>query len=128
MNQPIQVRSNGGGNNEAILLLRAILDKQNEQNALLTALVKRQSENTRQTAQWKNEHPELSSRCKEAAQKASNLMNQMIERLVNDLEELEDDEDWGGEPFALNELIDKYGYKFQQFSALLHTLAQLGNQ
>lgn len=128
MNQPIQVRPSGGGNNEAIMLLRAILDKQNEQNALLTALVKRQNDNTRQTAQWKNEHPELSSRCHEAAQKASELMNKMLERLVSDLEDLDDEIDWGGEMFELNEFIDRYGYKFQQFSAMLQTLAQLGNQ
>lgn len=125
--QPVQVRPSGGGN-EAILLLRAILDKQNEQNALLTALVKRQGESTRQTAAWKNANPELSSRCAKAAEKASELMNRMIERLVSDLEELEQDEGWDGGDYALNEVIDRYGPRFHQFSMLLQTIAQLGNQ
>ena len=83
MNQPLQVK-HSSGSNEAVMLLRAILAKQDEQNALLKALVEKQHVQTRATAQWKNEHPALSQRCKQATDKAARLMDSLIEHLVED--------------------------------------------
>lgn len=110
------------------MLLRAILAKQNEQNALLQALVKKQYEQTRHVVDWKKKHPELSQRCQKAAEKAAQLMDNLVECLVNDLEELEHEEGWDGSAFELNEFIDKYGHKFPQFSIILQMLSQLGEQ
>lgn len=123
MNQPVQARGNGG--NEAIILLRGILEKQNELNALLQAVVKRQGDSIRQTARWKTEHPDLSKRCAASAKRGSELMTELIERLVDELEGLDADDDWSGN-YKLFELIDKYGHKFQQFNLIVQTLAQLG--
>lgn len=123
----IQVRTGPpSGGNEAVMLLRAILEKQNEQNALLNTMVKRQSQQVRQTSEWQKQFPDLAKRCHGAAQRASELLNGLLERLVTDLEQLETD---GYESdYALMELVDKYGYKFQQLSMMLQTLAQLGKE
>ncbi len=126
MNQPIQVHRSDG-NNEAILLLRSILDKQTEQNALLAAMVKRQSENVRSNAQWKKEHPELSKRCHVAAERASVLMNSLLDELITKLEDLDEAEEWEAN-FELFELIDTYGPRFQQFSMILQSIAQLSTE
>lgn len=126
MNQPIQVY-HSGGDNEAIVLLRAILAKQTEQNALLAAMVKRQSENVRSNAQWKKEHPDLSKRCHTATERAGNLMNDLLDRLVAELEQMDDTGDWESN-FELFELIDTYGPRFQQFSVILQSLAQLSTE
>jgi hypothetical protein len=108
----------------AVQLLNAILEKQHEQTALLRLLVQKQQEHSQSISNWKVEHPELSKKCSAAAKKANDLINQMIERLV---EELEDFEGWEG-GFSLNELIDKYGHRIQQLSGIAHTLTQLGSQ
>ncbi len=126
MNQPIQVHRSGD-NNEAVMLLRSILAKQTEQNALLAAMVKRQSESVRSNAQWKKEHPELSRRCHAAAERASGLMNSLLDKLVTELEEMGEVEEWDGN-FELFELVDTYGPRFQQFSMILQSLAQLSTE
>ncbi len=124
VNQLIQVRSEGV--NESIMLLRAILSKQDEQNSLLKVLVQKQHEQTRNTSAWKNNHPALAQRCQRAAEKGQRLMDQMVENLVKAIEELDEVFDDYQTPFQVSELIDKYGYKFQQFSMMIHTLGQLG--
>lgn len=115
---PIQVRASGNSGNEAILLLR-------EQNVLLKTLVQRHNNATRGNAAWKTGHPELSKRCAAAVKRANELMTELVEKLVDDLEELTEEEGWGGN-FAVFELIDRYGQKIQQFNVIIQTLAQLG--
>jgi len=112
--------------NETIVLLRAILEKQNEQNAILNSMAQRQSQNVRQTAEWQKTYPELAKRCVGAANRASELLNSLLEKLVSDLESIESD-DYVGD-YELMELIDKYGHRFQQLSLLLQTLSQLGKE
>lgn len=125
MNQPVQVRGAGGGNNEAILLLRGILEKQGEQSELLKALVQRQNASSRQNVQWKKENDKLSKRCGIATKRSQKLLTGLIEQIVGELEELGEENNWE-ENYALFELIDKYGYKLQQFGVILNTLTQLG--
>lgn len=126
MNQPIQVY-HSGGDNEAVILLRAILAKQTEQNALLAAMIKRQGEGVRTNAQWKKQHPELSKRCRVAAERASGLMNSLLEKLVTELLDMQEIEEWDNN-FQIFELIDTYGPRFQQFSVILQSLAQLSTE
>jgi len=126
MNQPVQVRGTGG-NNEAIMLLRGILEKQNEQTALLQALVQRQNAGLRQNAQWKKENPELAKRCGAATKRGQEHLAGLIERLVEALEDLREDDNWDAN-YALFELIDKYGHKLQQFGVIISTLTQLGTE
>lgn len=126
MNQPIQVH-HSGSDNEAVMLLRSILAKQTEQNALLAAMVKRQSENVRNNTQWKKQHPGLSKRCHVAAERAGDLMNGLLEKLVTELEEMGESGEWEAN-YELFELIDTYGPRFQQFSMILQSLAQLSTE
>lgn len=126
MNQPIQIY-HSGGDNEAVILLRAILAKQTEQNALLAAMIKRQGEGVRTNAQWKKQHPELSKRCRVAAERASGLMNSLLEKLVTELLDMQEIEEWDNN-FQIFELIDTYGPRFQQFSVILQSLAQLSTE
>lgn len=123
--QPIQVRASGNSGNEAILLLRAMLGKQNEQNALLQSLVQRQNDTSRSNAAWKTANPALSKRCATSVKRANELMTELVEKLVTDMEELTEDEGWENN-FAVFELIDKYGQKIQQFNVIIQTLSQLG--
>ncbi|MHA2135961.1 MAG: hypothetical protein ACW99J_19045 [Candidatus Thorarchaeota archaeon] len=110
-------------NNEIIVLLRAILEKQHEQNMLLKTMLQRQNDMHQQASKWKAENPELSNRCQAATKKAAILMNGILEDLVDDLEIL--DTRWH-DKYMLSEFIDKYGPKLQHFSILVQTLAQLG--
>lgn len=125
MTPPIQVRSSGNSGNEAILLLRAMLVKQDEHNALLQSLVQRQNDTANSNAVWKTGHPELSKRCTSSVKRANELMTELVEKLVGELEEFTEDTGWDGN-FAVFELIDKYGQKIQQFNVIIQTLAQLG--
>lgn len=126
MNQAVQVRGTGG-NNEAVLLLRGILEKQSEQSALLKALVQRQNAGSRQNTQWKKENDKLSKRCGVATKRAQELLTSMIEQIVGELEDLDEEDNWE-ENYALFELIDKYGHKLQQFGVILNILTQLGTE
>lgn len=112
-------------NTRAILLLEAILIRQNEQNELLKTLVQRQHNNTASSNKWKEAHPELAKRCLSAAKKASALMDNLIEEMVIDIEEIDSDQGWDGN-FAAFDILDKYGAKIQQFGMVLNTLTQLG--
>lgn len=109
-------------------LLRAILEKQQEQNSLLASLVQRQNEGARQNAHWKKQHSSLSKQCHQAAIKASALMDELIANIVDELDDIDQEEDWYDGNFKLFELIDKYGPKLQQFTVILQTLAQLGTE
>ncbi len=112
---------------ESIVLLRGILEKQNEQNALLQALVKRQSDPVRQNAQWKHANPELSKRCAGAVKRANDLMTQIVQQIVEGIEDLDEDVDWE-ENYPVFELINAYGPRLQQFNIILNTLTQLGTE
>lgn len=116
--QPIQVRASGNSGNEAILLLR-------EQNGLLKTLVQRQNAATKGNADWKTSNPELSKKCAVAVKRANELMTELVEKLVEDMEELAEQDGWEGN-FSAFELLDKYGPKIQQFNVIIQTLAQLG--
>jgi hypothetical protein len=118
----VQVRSSTP-DNEIVLLLRAILETQHEQNMLLKAGIQQQNDTNQQASVWKQENPELSNRCRAIVAKAAALMNALLEELVVDLENI--DTGWD-DKYMLFEFIDKYGPKLQQFNILVQTLVQLG--
>lgn len=112
------------GDNEAIRLLKEMVQRQTELNALLLALVKRQQDPVRQNAQWKNDNPELAKRCAAVSEQANGLLIQLVEDLVTDLEDSKGTEGWK-DSFESTEIADKYGYKLQQLHIIMQTLAQL---
>jgi len=107
-------------------VLKALLSKQDEQIALLKLLVQKKYEQSQRLSQWKNKNPALAKRCHAAATKGQGLLDQMIDKLVQILEDTDDDLDDYQKLFAISEFIDTHGYKFQQFSMILQTLGQLG--
>ena len=117
MNQPLD------GNAST---LRALLSKQDEQIALLRLLVQKKYEQSQRASQWKKKNPELAKRCHAAATQGQRLLDQMIENIVETLEEADGELNDYQTMYAINEFMDMHGYKFQQFSMILHTLYQLG--
>lgn len=113
-------------NETTATLLNEILKQQSEQNQLLKILITRQHDMERHLSQWKHDNPALTKRCAYAAKRANNLMTSLLENLVNDIENLPDVSDLN-ESFTLFELIDRYGYRIQQFQLITHILSQLGS-
>lgn len=124
-------------NNEAVDVLREILSKQTEQteitallsdmlaaqretNVLIKATLQKQNQHAQQMVRWRHDNSELAERCGNCAQRAGDLMNNLVDSMVTDIENI------SGSPFELSELIDKYGTKCQQLNVIMQTLAHLG--
>ena len=112
---------------ETTYLLRELLAGQDRQNELLEELVNQlgaaQKQRTNELGQWKQANPELSQRCRVAAETLSRVQNEFLANLT---EEVADNEEclMDGE-FLLNEFVDRYGPRLAHLNGVLQVLSQL---
>ena len=110
-----------------IALLRQLVLGQERQSKLLEELIQQTGATHRQRAselgQWKQANPQLSRRCKMAAETLSRVQNEF---LCNLTEEVADNEECllDGE-FLLNEFVDRYGPRLAHLNGVLQVLSQL---
>jgi hypothetical protein len=110
-----------------IALLRQLVMGQERQSKLLEELIQQAGATHRQRAselgQWKRANPDLSRRCKVAAETLSRVQNEF---LCNLTEEVADNEECllDGE-FLLNEFVDRYGPRLAHLNGVLQVLSQL---
>jgi hypothetical protein len=111
----------------AIALLRQLVLGQERHNKLLEELIQQTGATQRQRAselgQWKQANPELSRRCRAAAETLGRVQNEFLHHLT---EEVADNEDCllDGE-FLLNEFVDRYGPRLAHLNGVLQVLSQL---
>lgn len=115
-------------------LLAAILDAQNRCNNLIGQLFNRLGElasnrDSVKEAQaiaidkWKTENKELSSECKHLLAKFGSVHKNLLERMLNDLNNLNDEDS----EFEVREFMDKYGQVYIQLCGLIQSVAQLSS-
>lgn len=108
-------------------LLHQLVIGQEKQNKLLEELVQHASATQKQRAtelgQWKEANPHLARQCRKAAETLSQVQNEFLHNLT---EEVADSEDCllEGE-FALNEFVDRYGPRLAHLNGVLQVLSQL---
>jgi hypothetical protein len=114
---------------EQVGLLRAMLAAQDRQNELLEELVNQlgtaQKQRSVELGQWKQANPDLSGRCRRAAETLSQVQVEFLDNMTNDINEnsevLMDGE------FMLNEFVDRYGPRLAHLNGVLQVLAQLSS-
>lgn len=114
---------------ELTALLRELVDGQDRQNHLLEELTEQISANQRQRAaelgQWKQANPELSKRCRKAAEALSRVQTEFLQNLIDEVTESADgliDSD-----FMLNEFVDRFGPRLAHLNGVLQVLSQLSS-
>lgn len=113
--------------NIVVGLLHQLLIAQEKQNKLLEELVQNAGATQKQRAtelgQWKEANPHLARQCKKAAETLSQVQNEFLYNLT---EEVADSQDCllEGE-FALNEFVDRYGPRLAHLNGVLQVLSQL---
>lgn len=108
-----------------VQLLSAILEKINEQGAMLHAYIQNQTAHARASGQWKKDNPEDSEKYGEAAKRLQGLVFKYFDDMCEDLETLEDDE---YPDFQVSEFAMKYGPNIVQMQSALQMLSNLGTQ
>lgn len=114
-------------------LLGALLDAQNQCNALLGEVLNKlmadeDDKEANRTAQslaldrWKAQNQELSHRCKQSLEQLGELQKEYMQRMLDDLSEIEPDNE-----FQVREFIDKYGQGFLQLNGVVQTISQLAS-
>lgn len=124
-------------------LLEAILDAQNQGNALMGEILERMiraetdrlkaldhahEKQQQQTAQelaldrWKANNQQLSRRCKLSLEKFSELQKNYLTRMLDDIDNMDPE----GE-FEMREFIDKYGQGFLQLNGIIQAVSHLGS-
>jgi len=120
-------RSGEKNENVVVGLLHQLVMGQERQNKLLEELVQHASATQKQRAtelgQWKEANPHLARQCRKAAETLSQVQNEFLHNLT---EEVADSEDCllEGE-FALNEFVDRYGPRLAHLNGVLQVLSQL---
>ena len=110
-----------------IALLRQLVLGQERNNKLLEELIQQSNATQRQRAtelgQWKQANPELSRRCRMAAETLGRVQNEFLHHLT---EEVADNEECllDGE-FLLNEFVDRFGPRLAHLNGVLQVLSQL---
>lgn len=110
-------------------LLRDILVAQDRQNELLEELVSHLASNHRQRTQemanWKSSNPELSQKCRTAAETLGRVQTAFLEALADEVaatgDALADGE------FMLGEFVDRFGPRLAHLNGILQVLAQLSS-
>ena len=113
---------------ELIKLFRDLVTAQDRQNELLEELVSQMSAAQRQRnqelQQWKNANPDLSSKCRQAAEVLSQVQTSFLQTVAEDTisnaDVLLDGE------FMLSEFVDRFGPRMAHLNGILQVLAQLG--
>jgi hypothetical protein len=110
--------------NERTYLLRRLLAGQEQQNALLEAVLNQLTNNQRNAVHWQRSHPYLAAACREAADALAKVyaahMLEMAEGVVNNSESLNES------AFARNEFVDSFGPRTAHLNGLLQVFCQLG--
>lgn len=112
-----------------VLLLQQLLDGQERQNELLQEMIESMNASQRQRSaelgQWKQSNPQLSDRCRKAAEILSDVQTEFLESLTNEIE-YNSDTLLEGE-FMLNEFVDKFGPRLAHLNGVLQVLSQLSS-
>ena len=109
-------------------LLRQLLVSQQQQNKLLEQLVQQNAAMHQQRAnelqQWKNANPDLSRKCRQAAETLSRVQTQFLDSLAEEIDFNEENLLEG--EFMMNEFVDRFGPRLAHLNGVLQVLAQLG--
>jgi hypothetical protein len=123
----------GGGQNvkdgHVVSLLQQILEGQEKQNDLLQEMLESMNATQRQRSaelgQWKQSNPQLSDRCRHAAEILSDVQTEFLDSLTSEVE-FHSDSLLEGE-FMLNEFVDKFGPRLAHLNGVLQVLSQLSS-
>lgn len=110
-----------------IRLLHQLVVGQERQNELLEEMSKQfnatQRQRTSELAQWKQAHPQLSRKCRKAAEALGRVQTEFLRSLTEEVTENADgllDSD-----FVLNEFVDRFGPRLAHLNSVLQMLSQL---
>lgn len=108
-------------------LLRQLVLGQERQNDLLEELVEQMSASQRQRSseisQWKQANPELSQKCRNAAEALGKIQTEFLDNLAEEINHNLDGYIEG--EFLLNEFVDRFGPRLAHLNGVLQVLAQL---
>lgn len=112
---------------DTTLLLQQLVLSQNRQNELLEDLIQQMSNAQKQRAneinQWKETHPYLSRRCREAAEALSTVQTEFLNQITDEITENADSMMEG--EFMLNEFVDRFGPRLAHLNGVLQVMSQL---
>ncbi|MBH58009.1 MAG: hypothetical protein CMJ82_12585 [Planctomycetaceae bacterium] len=113
-----------------VALLRRMLAQQDKTNDLLQELIQqgRLQQQARQSEleRWKQANPELSKSCRDAVDVLSDVQNEFLQSLTNEVDENEyslRDSD-----YMLQEFVDRYGPRLAHLNGVLQVLSQLAEK
>ena len=114
----------------AVALLRRMISQQDKTNELLQELIQqgRMQQQARQTEleRWKQSNPELARSCRDAVDVLSDVQNEFLQSLTNEVDENEyslRDSD-----YMLQEFVDRYGPRLAHLNGVLQVLSQLAEK
>lgn len=114
---------------QVVELLQLILEGQERQNDLLQEMIESMNASQRQRSaelgQWRQSNPQLSDRCRKAAEILGEVQTEFLESLTNEVE-FHSDSLMEGE-FMLNEFVDKFGPRLAHLNGVLQVLSQLSS-
>jgi len=136
----IDVTASAGGDAKApaenqdssllVALLRRMLAQQDKTNDLLQELIQqgRIQQQARQSEleRWKQANPELAKSCRDAVDVLSDVQNEFLLSLTNEVDENEyslRDSD-----YMLQEFVDRYGPRLAHLNGVLQVLSQLAEK
>lgn len=112
---------------EQTLLLRQILAGQERQAQLLEAILNhftsQQRQRNQDLAQWKETHPHLAKRCRDAAETLSRVQNEFVDSMATEVND-NGDTFMDGE-YMLHEFVDRFGSRLAHLNNVLQVLGQL---
>ena len=113
-----------------VALLRRMIAQQDKTNDLLQELIQqgRLQQQARQTEleRWKQSNPELARSCREAVEVLSDVQNEFLQSLTNEVDENEyslRDSD-----YMLQEFVDRYGPRLAHLNGVPQVLSQLAEK
>ena len=120
----------GQDNTLFVALLRRMIAQQDKTNDLLQELIQqsRIQQQARQTEleRWKQSNPELARSCRDAVDVLSDVQNEFLQSLTNEVDENEyslRDSD-----YMLQEFVDRYGPRLAHLNGVLQVLSQLAEK
>ncbi len=115
--------------NQLAPILLQMLEKIDQQNALLEKLLTQQASQQNQRSgeldQWKEANPELARNCRSAAETLSRAQTEFLEQLTTDV--CDSDETLLDSNFMLGEFVDRYGPRLAHLNGVLQVLSQLSS-
>lgn len=112
---------------EQTLLLRELLAAQDRQNELLEELIQQvgaaQRQKAKELGQWKRANPQLSQKCRRAAEALSRVQTEFLSTLTEEIDE--NYETFMDGEFMLNEFVDRFGPRLAHLNGVLQVLGQL---